>query len=136
MYNEKTSSLPFNEGLKKYANEMRKNPTPEENKMWHILLKGYKPKFHRQRVIGNYIVDFYCPQLKLVIEIDGEQHYLDENQAYEEKRNKYLESLGFKILRFYNSDINKKIKDVEKTVFALCEERAKELELDIIVTYK
>ena len=136
MYDEKTSALPFNENLREYADEMRKNPTPEENKTWHILLKGYKPKFHRQRVIGNYIVDFYCPKLKLIIEIDGEQHYLEENQSYEEKRNKYLKNLGFKILRFYNSDINKEIRNVEKTIYGVCIQRAEELGLDIEITYK
>ena len=53
------------------ARIMRKEPTPEENKMWHILLKKFKPRFFRQRIIGNYIVDFYCPKLKLIREIDG-----------------------------------------------------------------
>ena len=65
---------------------MRKEPTVEENKMWHILLKRMKPRFLRQYVIGNYIVDFYCPKLKLIIEIDGEQHYLPENGKYEQRR--------------------------------------------------
>jgi hypothetical protein len=62
------------------ASEMRKNPTEEENKMWHIILKHIKPRFIRQKIIGYYIVDFYCPKLKLIIEIDGEQHYIDENK--------------------------------------------------------
>ena len=55
--------------------KMRKEPTEEENKLWHILLKHVKPRFIRQKTIGYYIVDFYCPKLKLIIEIDGEQHF-------------------------------------------------------------
>lgn len=118
------------------ARQMRKDPTEEERKMWYMLLQGMKPRFLRQRIIGNYIVDFYCPVLKMVIEIDGEQHYLEENQEYENKRKKYIEGLRIKILRFYNSDINKKIRDVEKTVVGVCEERAKELGLDIEIKLK
>ena len=117
------------------ARNMRKNPTEEENKMWHILLKHIKPRFTRQKIIGYYIVDFYCPKLKLIIEIDGEQHYMDETKDYEEKRNKFLESSGYKTLRFYNSDINKKIDDVEKTVLSVCEDRAKELGIFVEIEF-
>ena len=109
------------------AQKMRKEPTVEENKMWHILLKRMKPRFLRQYVVGNYIVDFYCPKLKLIIEIDGEQHYLPENEKYEKNRTRFLESEGYKILRFYNSDINKKLKNTETTIYYSCIERAKEL---------
>ena len=110
---------------------MRKEPTVEENKIWHILLKRMKPRFLRQHVIGNYIVDFYCPKLKLIIEIDGEQHYLAENEKYERNRTRFLENEGYRILRFYNSDINRKIKNVEQTVRGVCEERVCELGVDV-----
>ena len=114
---------------------MRKEPTVEENKMWHILLKRMKPRFLRQYVIGNYIVDFYCPKLKLIIEIDGEQHYLPENEKYEQRRTKFLENEGYRILRFYNNDINRKIKNVEQTVRGGCEERARELGFNIEILF-
>ena len=117
------------------ARLMRKNPTPEENKMWHILLKNFKPRFFRQRIIGNYIVDFYCPKLKLIIEIDGEQYYLPENQEYEQKRTEFLEKSGYKILRFYNSDINKEIRNVEYSLTGVYKERAKELNCDIEIVF-
>ena len=129
MYNDK-SPLPINKNLKEYADEMRKNPTEQENKMRHILLKDVRPKFHRQRIIGSYIVDFYCPKLKIVIEIDGEQHYLEENQEYEQRRTRYLEGLGYTVLRFYNSDINKKIRDVENTVYSICKESASKMGIE------
>lgn len=117
------------------ARIMRKEPTPEENKMWHILLKKFKPRFFRQRIIGNYIVDFYCPKLKLIIEIDGVQHYLPETQNYENKRTEFLENSGYKILRFTNHDINKKIRNVEYTLMGVCIERATELNIDTEIAF-
>ncbi len=78
------------ETLKQRAIEMRKNPTGEERKLWSCLLKDYIPKFHRQRVINPYIVDFCCPQLKIVIEIDGYQHCELQNLLYEEKEQSLL----------------------------------------------
>lgn len=118
------------------ARNMRKMPTEEENKMWYLLLKGTKPRFLRQRVIGKYIVDFCCPKLKLIIEIDGEQHYMPENKAYEDKRTFFLENKGYKILRFYNSEINNHISDVEKTITAQCYDRARELGIDIELKFR
>ena len=117
------------------ARIMRKEPTPEENKMWHILLKKFKPRFFRQRIIGNFIVDFYCPKLKLIIEIDGVQHYLPETQNYENKRTEFLENSGYKILRFTNHDINKKIRNVEYTLMGVCIERATELNIDTEIAF-
>jgi len=63
-------------------------------------------KFRRQHGIGNYIVDFYCPEIKLVIEVDGANHYFDEkSEEYDNKRQKYLENLGLKVIRFKNNEI-------------------------------
>ncbi len=117
------------------AHKMRKEPTEEENKLWHILLKKIRPRFLRQRVIGNYIVDFCCPKLKLIIEVDGEQHYMPENEKYEDRRTAYLEKSGYKIIRFYNSDINKLIKNAEQTIIYTCKERAEELGKDVVVEF-
>ncbi len=117
------------------AHKMRKEPTEEENKLWHILLKKIRPRFLRQRVIGNYIVDFCCPKLKLIIEVDGEQHYMPENEKYEDKRTAFLEQKGYKILRFYNSYVNKLIRNAEQTIIYTCKERAEELEKDIVIEF-
>ena len=117
------------------AHKMRKEPTEEENKIWHILLKKIRPRFLRQRVIGNYIVDFCCPKLKLIIEVDGEQHYMPENEKYENTRTSFLEHKGYKIIRFYNSDINKEIRNVEYSLTGVCKERAKELNCDIEIVF-
>ena len=118
------------------SREMRKEPTEEENKLWHILLKHITPRFVRQKIIGFYIVDFYCPKLKLIVEIDGEQHFFEENAEYEKRREKFLNESGYKMLHFYNSDINKHIRDVEQTILYACRERADEMELNVEVQFK
>ena len=117
------------------ARDMRKEPTQEESKLWHLYLKNIKPRFTRQKIIGSYIVDFYCPKLKLAIEIDGVQHYLEENIEYERRREAYLQNEGYKLLRFYNSDINRDIKNTETTIYYTCIERAGELGVDVEVTF-
>ena len=119
--------LPTNESLKKYAVEMRKNQTDEEKKVWYQILKGRTPKFHRQRIIGNYIVDFYCPQLRLAIEIDGYQHFYEENIEYDNKRTEYIESQDIYILRFENTEVNKDIEYVRYIINNVCEAREKGL---------
>ena len=118
------------------ARKMRKEPTEEENKLWHILLKHIRPRFIRQKTIGYYIVDFYCPKLKLIIEIDGDQHFWEENIEYEKRREEILNNSGYKLLHFYNSDINKHIPETEHTIANTCRERAKELGLSVEVEFK
>ena len=117
--------LPTNENLKKYAVEMRKKQTDEEKKVWYQILKGRTPKFHRQRIIGNYIVDFYCPQLRLAIEIDGYQHFYEENIEYDNKRTEYIESQDIYILRFENTEVNKDIEYVRFIIDNVCDARIK-----------
>lgn len=123
----KEKPLPINRELKAFAVKMRKNQTDEENKVWYQILKGRVPKFHRQRIIGNYIVDFYCPKLKLIIEIDGYQHFYEENREYDNKRTEYLEKLGYRVLRFENTEVNKDIEEVRYIINNVCEEKMKEI---------
>lgn len=94
-----------NPELREKARELRKNMTPEENKLWYQFLRKYEIRFERQRVIGTYIVDFYCRKANLVIEIDGAQHYAPEAITYDKNRTEYLENCGIKVLRFLNKDI-------------------------------
>ncbi len=109
---------------------MRKNPTEEEYKLWGFL-KNYEPKFHRQHIFGAYIVDFYCPKLKLVIEVDGYQHYEEKNIKYDEQRTRYLENLGFKVIRLSNFGVSSDLKNTLIYIDATCRERATELKLNI-----
>ena len=107
--------------LKEYAVKMRKNMTDEEKKVWYQILRGHVPKFHRQRVIGNYIVDFFCPKLKLIIEIDGYQHFYEENKEYDNKRTEYFEKLGLYVLRFENTEVNKDIENIRHIINTVCD---------------
>ena len=95
-----------NPKLRELSRELRKNMTPEENKLWYQFLRKYEIRFLRQRVIGNYIVDFYCRRANLVIEIDGAQHYEHESIEYDKERTEYLKACGIEVLRFLNKDIN------------------------------
>jgi len=97
---------------KHLAREMRNNPTSQEKTFWSIVKNrqffGYR--FLRQYCIGNYIVDFICKEKKIVIEIDGSQH--TEFADYDNERTQYLNSLGYKIVRFWNNEIDNDIEGV------------------------
>ena len=97
--------LPYNPQLIAQTREMRKNPTPAEKKLWYEYLRAYKPRFLRQRPIDNYIVDFYCAQRKLVIEIDGDSHFTDEGIEYDQARTHILEGYGLRVMRFTNKEV-------------------------------
>ncbi len=111
--------LPYNKNLKKHARELRKNMTDAERRLWSKIrrkqLKDYQ--FYRQKNIGDYIVDFYCPAVKLIVEIDGGQHYSEENIVKDEARDKFLDGLGFKVLRFSNRDIFKRMDGVLEEIY-------------------
>ena len=94
-----------NRELSERARALRKSMTKEEQKLWKMYLCRCQPRFHRQYVIGNYIADFYCHKAKLVVELDGSQHYTPEEKQYDEKRTKYLQSQGLQVLRFSNLDV-------------------------------
>lgn len=126
---DKRKPLPLNSNLKEYAVKMRKNMTDEEKKVRFQILKGRVPKFHRQRIIGNYIVDFFCPKLKLIIEIDGYQHFYEESKEYDNKRTEYLEKPGFYVLRFENTEVDKNIEEVRYIINNVCEALGKGIKL-------
>ena len=94
--------LPYNKGIKDLARALRHNLTEAENHLWLKLRKRQvkKCQFYRQRIICNYIVDFYCPEAKLVIEIDGGQHYSEPGMSKDAMRDGHLADLGLKVLRF------------------------------------
>ena len=97
--------LPYNPDLIHRAREMRKNMTEAECKLWKKLLHDFKFRVLRQRPIDHFIVDFYCPKLKLVIEIDGAAHFSDAGQAADKERTNILESYGLKVIRFTDSEV-------------------------------
>ncbi len=119
------SFLPRNKKLKGFSRALRKNATEQENKLWYQFLRTYPVRFNRQRIIDNYIVDFYCDKAKLVVELDGSQHFEETGKAKDTERDKYLESLGLVILRFSNSDINKNFYEVCTVIDNTVQERLK-----------
>ena len=94
------------------ARILRKNMTKEERHLWYDFLRDYPIRFYRQKVIGKYIVDFYCSKAKLVIELDGSQHYEDNMIAYDNERTAYLEQYDLKVVRFSNRELNENFKGV------------------------
>ncbi len=102
------------------AGELRKEPTPAERKLW-VYLRGDKlngVSFRRQHAIGNYIPDFVSIKKKLIIELDGSQHL--EQAEYDAERSKYFESLGYKVIRFWNNQVENDINGVIRAIeFAL-----------------
>ena len=100
------------------ARSLRKNMTKQERILWQFLRKKSINglKFRRQYPIGSYIVDFICNEKKLIIEIDGGQHNEDKNSIYDHERTKYLETKGYKVIRFWNHDIENNIEGVYREI--------------------
>ncbi len=101
-----------NAKLSARARELRKNATPQENHLWYDFLRTYPVQFKRQAVISHFIVDFYCPAAKLVVELDGSQHFSDQGAAYDNERDSVITAFGCKVLRFSNHDINTQFRAV------------------------
>ena len=102
----------YNNNLRGVARALRCNQTPQENHLWYDFLKSYPIRFRRQRPIGSYIADFYCADAKLIIELDGKQHYTEAGIEHDENRSYVINSYGFEVIRFSNYDINKNFEGV------------------------
>ncbi len=96
-----------NHRLVEKAKKLRKEMTPQERCLWYNFLRNYPVKFQRQKILGKYIVDFYCAKAKLVIEIDGSQHYTLEDLQYDKERTNFLSEYDITVLRFTNTEINR-----------------------------
>lgn len=112
MLNDSNFHLPYNSQLIPIAKELRKNPTPAEKKLWQDLLRNFPFRVLRQRPIDNFIVDFYCAALKLVIEVDGESHFTQQGKQYDGERTSILEGYGLKVVRFTNVEVLQKFEGV------------------------
>ena len=114
----------YNKSLKELASLKRKNGTKAEIKVWKDLLKGKRlgVKFLRQRPIDEYIVDFFCKEINLIIEIDGYSHTLDEIKENDKIREEKLISLGNSILRFNDKEVLEQIENVERSILKFIDE--------------
>jgi len=112
--------LKYGEKLKKPSQQLRSRMTDAEKVIWFKTRRKQikNLQFYRQKPIGSYIVDFFCPKAKLVIEIDGGQHYEAKGERQDKIRDEYLKKLGLKILRFQNTDV---LKDIDGVVKVICD---------------
>ena len=111
----------YNPKLKQNSQSLRKNMTKEERHLWYDFLKSLPITFNRQKIIGSYIVDFYCADAKLVIELDGGQHFEQEGLLNDKIRDEYLNSQGIRVLRYSNTDINKNFEGVCQDILSFIE---------------
>ena len=96
----------YNKALHENAKKLSKNMTHQESKLWFRFLKPHPLKWYRQRIINRFIVDFYCSQANLVIEIDGSQHFTEQGLAYDKERTAILEAYNLTVLRYTNKLID------------------------------
>ncbi|MCX6147018.1 MAG: endonuclease domain-containing protein [Candidatus Kapabacteria bacterium] len=101
----RTGGLPYNPKLVERARELRKNLTEMEKKIWFQFLRNHIIVFHRQKIIDNFIVDFYCSKAKLIIEIDGDSHFTENGLEYDILRTSILENYNLKLIRFTNIEV-------------------------------
>lgn len=102
----------YDKKLKSRADELRKNMTQQEWNLWYFYLRNHRLKWYRQRIIDRFIVDFYCHAAKLVIEIDGKQHYTEQGIAYDVERTQVLQEYGLKVLRYTNQQLECNFQEV------------------------
>ena len=109
------------------ARALRRNLTPQERKRWYLFLRSYPVKIYKQRIIESFVVDFYCAQARLVIELDGSQHFTKEAIEYDRQRSSYLQGCDLKILRFTNCDIDRHFPDICQLIHQEVQQRLSEV---------
>ena len=107
----------YNKKLLPNAKTLRKHMTPEERHLWYDFLKGLNVTVKRQQVIGSYIVDFFCASAKLVVELDGTQHYDDKGLKKDSDRDEFLRNCGYTVKRYSNRDIHQNFEGVCRDIY-------------------
>ena len=115
------------EYLSENATALRNNMTKQEKRLWYDFLKKLPVQVKRQKVIGDYIVDFFIPNKNIVIEIDGRQHGMEENVTADTQRDEYMRTLGIIVLRYTNKDINTNFNEVCNDILLKCGILAREM---------
>ena len=101
-----------NKQLVPLAKQLRKEMTKEERHLWYDFLRTYPVRFSRQKVLGKYIADFYSVEARLVIELDGSQHYENDNMEKDAERTDYLKGYGLKVIRIPNNEVSRNFRGV------------------------
>ena len=102
----------YNKELTSLAKNLRRNMTPQERDLWYQYLRHHPFKFTRQKVLGKYIADFYCASAKLVIELDGSQHYNEKGMEADRERTQFLMQYGIRVLRIPNNAVSQNLRGV------------------------
>ncbi|MBQ5783020.1 MAG: endonuclease domain-containing protein [Oscillospiraceae bacterium] len=116
-----------NKELTPLAKTLRKNMTKEECKLWYEFLRNYPVRFLRQKVIDNYIVDFYCHSARLIIELDGSQHFEENTILKDRIRTENIENRNLFVLRIQNIDINRNFRGVCEYIDHIVKERLSQI---------
>lgn len=104
--------IKYNKKLVSVAKLLRREMTKEERRLWYDFLRAYSVRFTRQKILGKYVADFYSAQAKLIIELDGSQHYENENVKKDAERTAFLESYGLRVVRIPNIEVNRNFQGV------------------------
>ena len=118
----------YNSKMKETARSLRKNMTRQEKHLWYDFLRDYPVKWYRQRSVDRFIVDFFCFKARLVIELDGSQHYTEDGIAYDSIRTDVLERYALEVVRFSNADIDRNFYGVCETIDGKVRERVQPAE--------
>ena len=117
-------SIPKDNSQLEQARRLRSEMTPHERKLWYLFLRSYPVKIYKQRIVGSFIVDFYCASARLVIEVDGSQHYEAMGQHIDKERDAYLKELGIRVLRYSNADVNTRFRCVCEDILNAIDEQS------------
>ena len=121
------TNLPYDPRMRERVQELRHKMTPMEKKLWYSFLRTYPVKMYKQRPIRTFVADFYCPLARLVIELDGSQHYTEQGKAYDEERSSIMEGYGVEVLRFTNLEVDREFDAVCERIDARIKQRTAEL---------
>ena len=116
-------TVPKNGQMLPRARDLRRNMTPQEKKLWYQFLRQYPVKIYKQRIVESFIVDFYCASAKLVIELDGSQHYTEQGEVYDAERSACLARCGLEVIRFTNAEIDSEFDAVCNKIHAAIQNR-------------
>ena len=119
--------LKKNNELLNVARILRRNMTRQEKHLWYDFLRYYPVKIYKQRIIDNFIADFYCHSARLVIELDSSQHYTSQGKAHDAARTEILEGYGIYVLRFSNRDVDENFEGVCRVIDRVINERIEDL---------
>ena len=123
----KKTTVVKNNDMLDAARRLRREMTPQEQRLWYVFLRKYPVKIYKQRIIESFIVDFYCADARLVIELDGSQHYTEQGKAYDEERSAIMEGYGVEVLRFTNLEVDREFDAVCERIDARIKQRTAEL---------